>query len=318
MSAIRSAERRSQPIHQLPAAMGEPVRYLNRLTGRVEEEAIYGEGFLRWAYETTPGRATLAALVKRPVFSKWFGWRMSRATSRARIAPFIRNYGLDPAEFADPVDSFRHFNDFFIRRLKPDARPIAADPAAVFPADGRHFCLPCVEEDTTVFIKGQRFDVAALLGGDPKLAASFQGGALVGSRLCPVDYHRFHFPVAGTHSLSRLLEGPLFSVSPIALRRNLGYLWTNKRALTVIDSPAFGVVAIVEIGATCVGSIQQTHAPGTPIAKGAEKGFFAFGGSYVATLFQAGRITFADDLLQASAQGLELYAPMGGEMGMPQ
>ena len=135
------------------------------------------------------------------------------------------------------------------------------------------------------------------------------------SRLCPLDYHRFHFPVSGTPRQTRLINGPLFSVSPIALGQNLSYLWQNKRTITEIQTETLGTVLMLEIGATCVGSIHQTYQPDTAIEKGAEKGYFAFGGSSTITLFEPGKVQLAADLLGNSAQQIETYARMGDNMG---
>jgi phosphatidylserine decarboxylase len=135
------------------------------------------------------------------------------------------------------------------------------------------------------------------------------------SRLCPVDYHRFHFPVAGTPAESRLINGWLYSVSPVALRRSLRYLVENKREVTLVESPVFGRVAVIEVGATNVGSIRQTFVPGRAVAKGDEKGLFAFGGSCVITLFERGRMRFDADLLASSAECVEVYAKMGDRLG---
>lgn len=293
----------------------EPVIFYNRYTRRTEEEQIYGEGALRLAYETPPGRLTLEAAIRKPWFSAWYGRRMDTAASAARIAPFIQKYGLDPAEFADAPASFRSFNEFFYRRLKPSARPVDPAPeAVVFPADGRHLGFARASEIGGVFVKGQRFDLPALLG-DPSLAERFAAGSLILSRLCPVDYHRFHFPCAGVPGAPRLINGPLYSVSPIALRRRLAYLWENKRVVTVLKTDTLGDVILLEIGATNVGSIVQTAAPGSPAAKGAEKGYFRFGGSSTITIFEPGRVTLAADLLEHSAECRELYARMGDRMG---
>ncbi len=38
---------------------------------------------------------------------------------------FIRTYNLNTEELLDPLESFRSFNDFFGRKLRPGARPIA-------------------------------------------------------------------------------------------------------------------------------------------------------------------------------------------------
>lgn len=293
----------------------EPIRYFNRHSGHLETEEVYGEASLRWAYGTPSGRLALAAFIKRPAFSAWYGRRMSRPESRTRILPFIERYRLDAAEFAVPPESFGSFNEFFYRQLKPAARLIEADAnAVVFPADGRHLGFSRAAEIDGVFVKGQRFDLPKLLGDDA-LAAHYGEGALVLSRLCPVDYHRFHFPAAGMPGEVALTEGPLFSVSPHALRRNLAYLWTNKRTLTRLQTREFGTLLLLEIGATCVGSIIQTYRPGAAVAKGAEKGYFAFGGSSTITLFEPGAVRLADDLLEHSARQTELYARMGSPMG---
>ena len=293
----------------------EPIRYFNRHTGTLETEQVYGEGFLRWSYGNPLGAISLNAFVKRPFFSKWYGRRMDEPKSAARVAPFIAQYGLDPADFADAPSSYRSFNEFFYRKLKPEARPIDADASSVvFPADGRHLGFECASAIEGVFVKGQKFDLAALLG-DRELAARYADGALVLSRLCPVDYHRFHFPAAGIPSETRVIEGPLFSVNPIALRQRLAYLWTNKRTITELKTERFGTVLCLEIGATCVGTIRQTFTPGQPVAKGDEKGYFAFGGSSTLTLFEPGTVRLAADLLENSRRQVELYARIGSQMG---
>lgn len=289
------------------------IEYYNRHRDRLETEEVYGEGFLRFAYDHPLGKWPLHLLIKRAAFSRWYGWRMNRPASRARIEPFIRAYGLDIGDFAEPPDSFSHFNAFFYRKLAPGARPVDADAAAVFPADGRHFGFARASAVDSVFVKGQRFDLARLLGDDA-LAERFADGPLVLSRLCPVDYHRFHFPCAGVPSAPRWIEGPLFSVSPIALRRRLAYLWENKRCVTRVESDESGLVLSLEIGATCVGGIHQTYTAGERVGAGDEKGYFAFGGSSVMTLFEPGRVRLADDLLEHSAAGRELYARMGSAM----
>lgn len=289
----------------------QPITFFNRLTQRTETEAVYGEGFLRFTYETGPGLLPLHALVKRAAFSRWYGARMDAPASRAKIAPFLATYGVDKAEFADAPESFRTFNEFFYRKLKPGARPIAAGASEVaFPADGRHLVLPDIAACDSFFIKGVRFDLAALLG-DAAQARRYEKGSLLISRLCPVDYHRFHFPCTGTPGEVKQINGPLYSVSPIALRKRPSILWENKREITVLRTEGLGEVLLLEIGATCVGSIVQTFTPGKEVGKGDEKGYFRFGGSCFITIFEPGRIRFAEDLVEHGRAGREVYARMG-------
>lgn len=289
------------------------IRFFNRYTQQMETEQVYGEAFLKWAYGNPLGKLALHSFVKRPAFSRWYGRRMDRPESRRKVVPFIGDYGMDVEEFADAPDSYATFNEFFYRKLRKGARPVA-DSRAVFPADGRHLGFQNVADAKGVFVKGQEFDIDSLVG-DLGISRKYRDGSLVLSRLCPVDYHRFHFPVSGTAGDARLVNGPLFSVSPIALARNLSYLWENKRTVTGIETQDMGTVLMLEIGATCVGSIHQTYTPGSVVTKGGEKGYFAFGGSSTITLFEPGAVKLADDLLENSARQTETYARMGDRMG---
>ena len=195
----------------------EKIVYHDRYSDSPCDEKVYGDKALRWTYGTLAGKVSLHALVKRAVFSHWYGWRMDAAASCQKIAAFIEAYGLNADDFVKRPDQFSSFNDFFARQLKPGVRPIDARPdSVVFPADGRHLCVPDLSRCEGLFVKGEMFDLGKLLQDDD-LTRRFAGGSLLLSRLCPVDYHRFHFPVAGTPGRTRLINGPLYSVNPIAL-----------------------------------------------------------------------------------------------------
>ncbi len=291
------------------------IEYFDRYADEVKTEKIYGEAYLRWAYETLPGRLMVAAVVKRALFSRWYGWRMDKAVTRELILPFVEKYELDAGEFVKSCDAFESFNDFFSRKLKAEARPVAGgEDEVVFAADGRHLGFQDVSRIEGIYCKGQSLSLVQLLG-DEKLAANYQKGSLVISRLCPVDYHRFHFCATGQAGESRLINGPLYSVSPIALRRNINILTENKRTITVLETEKYGRILILEIGATNVGSIHQTYQSNSAVAKGEEKGYFEFGGSMTMMLFEPGALVLDEDLVKHSAEGRELYARMGDRMG---
>lgn len=293
----------------------DEILFFDRYTNSVRTEKVYGDQALRWTYGTIAGRVSLNVLVKRALFSRWYGWRMDQPASKIRVAPFVKQYELDASEFASDVSSFSCFNEFFFRKLKPTARPIAPNPqAAVFPADGRHLCIPDISQSDGLFVKGQMFSLESLLQ-DNELTKRYERGSLLLSRLCPTDYHRFHFPAAGVPSQARLINGPLYSVNPIALKQNIQILATNKRSITELQTDTFGKILLVEVGATCVGSICQTYAPEEKVHKGDEKGYFKFGGSSTITIFEPGRIQFDEDLIQNSSQQRELYARMGDQVG---
>jgi phosphatidylserine decarboxylase len=293
----------------------QPIRFYHRYKKTIQKEQVFGEGWLRFAYENPGGRFLVWLLARRAFFSKYYGHKMRQRESALRILPFISKYEIDVDEFAKSPFDYKTFNEFFYRALKPEVRPIApGERVAVFPADGRHLAFQDIQSAAGFYVKGATFSFAELLGSEEH-AGKFAGGAMLISRLCPVDYHRFHFPVSGIPGEPRLIEGWLYSVSPVALRRRLKYLIENKRVVTLIETNEFGTVGMVEVGATNVGSIQQSFVPGRPVTKGAEKGLFAFGGSCVITIFQKGRIRLDADVLEQSANHLETYARMGDRLG---
>ena len=291
------------------------IVYFDRYQGKTCVEKIYGDKYMRWTYGTLGGKIALAAMVKRAWFSRWYGWRMDRPGSRRKIGPFIDEYGLDPNEFIRLPEEFESFNAFFSRSLKLEARPVDPNPSTVvFPQTGAHLCVPDLSRCDGLLVKGEMFDLQTLLG-DAELAREFADGSLLLSRLCPVDYHRFHFPLSGRAGPTRLLNGPLFSVNPIALCQNIHILATNKRTLSVLETESLGKVLLMEIGATNVGSISQTYQADSTVSKGDEKGYFRFGGSSTITIFKPRRVQFEEDLLSSSAKRRELYAKMGDRMG---
>ena len=291
------------------------IQFFNRSKGTVETERVYGENWLKLIYDNPFGKLLLWAAVKKSWFSRWYGWRMSQPASKARIRPFIRKYKLDEEEFDSDPEGFRSFNEFFSRKLKPDARPIEQENAvAVFPADGRHLGVQDLSANLGFYVKGQKFDLPKLFQSE-ELAGRFRKGSLIISRLCPVDYHRFHAPVSGKISEARLINGSLFSVNPIALRKRLSVFWENKRYLCMIDSDYHGKVAQFIVGATCVGSATFTFSQKQRVKKGEELGYFSFGGSSVLTLFEKDRLRISEDVQQHSQANIETYAKMGEEMG---
>jgi phosphatidylserine decarboxylase len=301
----------------------QPIRYYDRYTRTLKTERIYGERWLRFAYENSIGGFFVWSLARRAAFSKWYGWKMNKRVSALQILPFITEYNIDVDEFAKSAFDYKTFNEFYFRALKPSARPIApGENVAVFPADGRHLAFPNVDTADGFYVKGKKFSLSELFGEERlpdqerKLTRQFAGGAMLISRLCPVDYHRFHFPVSGMPGEARLINGWLYSVSPVALRINVHRLVENKRQLTLIDAAPFDTVAMLEVGATNVGTIRQTHIPGRAVQKGEEKGLFAFGGSCVITIFPRDRVVFDADIVEQSRQHIETYARMGDRLGI--
>jgi phosphatidylserine decarboxylase len=237
---------------------------------------------------------------------------MKSRWSRRYIQDFIHRYKIDMTETVPA--HFGSFDDFFCRRLKIKARPFPSRKEWVgFPVDGRHLGFQSLREGQDFFAKGESFNLERLFRSSGH-AKWFEEGTLVISRLCPLDYHRVHFPVDGIPTLTRLINGFLYSVNPLVLWRNARCFLENKRFVTFVDSPELRKIALIEVGATGVGSVEQKFVPFVPVRRGQEKGCFHWGGSTVITLFQKGRVRLAEDLLTQTQRGYELFARCGDMM----
>lgn len=285
------------------------IEYYNRYSRKIETEPICGEWFMRLAYGNFLGRLLQRLLLSRPLFSRLAGVYANSCRSQPRIEPFIRRYGIIASESLIPVGQFGTFNDFFCRRLRADARPIDGHREGIIaPADGRYFHIANLSKLEKIVIKGQKFSLKALLGSD-LLARKFAHGSAIICRLSPMDYHRFHFPCDGVPGVAKLIPGRLESVHPLALIHRQVFSH-NRRYLTRIVATV-GEVLMLEVGATFVGSIGQTFTPHRHVKKGAEKGFFAFGGSTVILIFEPRAVKAVEDIAAQSASNRETYVRMG-------
>lgn len=247
------------------------------------------------------------------VFAGWVASRRNRFLTPRLIRWFVRRYGVDMAEAVEEnVQAYASFNDFFIRALKPEARPLAVADW-VSPVDGVVSQCGRIAYDQIFQAKGHAYSTTALLGGDALLAAPFQNGSFATLYLSPKDYHRIHMPCAGR--LVRMLHvpGAFFSVNPSTVRQVPGLFARNERLVCLFET-AHGPMALVMVGATIVGSMatvwhgtvqrsssstvsQWDYAASNPalaFAQGAEIGRFLLG-STVVLLFPGDTVQFATD-----------------------
>jgi phosphatidylserine decarboxylase len=168
---------------------------------------------------------------------------------------FVSKYGVEMSEAANSdLGSYKSFNDFFTRALRPDARPIAPVDF-VSPVDGAISQLGAIDDHQILQAKGHVFSTTELIGGDEALAAGFRHGSFANLYLSPKDYHRLHMPCDGVLQHMIYVPGALFSVNPVTAR-NLPKLFArNERVVCVFASPDHGPFVMVLVGATIVGSI---------------------------------------------------------------
>lgn len=280
----------------------QPIYFIERETHERKEEKVYGFFFVHLLYGNYPFSGIfgklLVMIARLPFISILYGKIQRMRLTRRKIKPFVEKYQINMKESVKKVEEFTSFNDFFVRKLKPSARDI--DPApekAIMPADGRYIFVPNLSKEDGFYVKGQKFSIRSFLK-DEQLARRYEGGLMVIARLCPTDYHRFHFPCACIPEKSKLINGYLNSVNLTSLKQNIHVFSENKRMLTTLNTEHFGLVLYSEIGAVCVGGIEQTYTPLQRAVKGQEKGYFAFGGSSLILLFEPDRLELAPDLKQ--------------------
>ncbi len=294
----------------------QQITIIDRFTQEKEIEKIYGQSFLFFLYaDNIFSKIVRAIFSKIPFFSRFYGNLQQSKRSKKKILPFIKKYNVNTLEFYDKVESFNSFNDFFIRKLKPDVRPLSSNPQiAVLPVDGRYMVFQNIQTVDGFYVKGEKFSLEEFLQ-DKILAEKYREGSMMIGRLAPVDYHRFHFPVDCIPQKPKLINGYLYSVNPIALKTNINIFSQNKRMLTVLDTKNFGEILYIEVGASNVGTIIQTFFAETEYKKGDEKGYFSFGGSSVVLLFEKDKIRFDEDLIKNSENKIETKTTYGGSLG---
>lgn len=291
-----------------PVSAHAPLLVVDRASGALVEERVFGGDALRRIYGGGLTGVALRRLLPRPLVSALYGRLQRLRRSRGNIAGFVADLGIDAAEAELPLARYPSLDAFFSRRLRPGARPIDHSPGLLCsPADGRALAFPGVAGPLP--IKGQGVDLSQLLD-EP---SPFARAAVLVVRLAPADYHRFHAPCAGVLSVARTVGGPLHSVHPIALAAGAPS-FGNYRQVSRIEGTTFGTVLVVEVGALLVGEIERTRAPG-PVGVGDELGVFHFGGSTVVVIADAARLAFDPDLIANSAHGLESLVRVGTRVG---
>jgi phosphatidylserine decarboxylase len=176
------------------------------------------------------------------------------AATSAVIRWFIRRYGVDMTEAAEPDPArYATFNAFFARALKPGVRPLAAADL-VCPVDGSISQFGAIDGEQILQAKGHHYTARALVGGDATLADRSRGGHFATLYLSPKDYHRIHMPCAARLLRMVHVPGDLFSVNPLTAREVPGLFARNERVLCEFEA-GFGRFVLVLVGATIVGSM---------------------------------------------------------------
>ena len=257
----------------------------------------------------------LGRLLLKPLTAPWLsraaGRLLSTGASRILIRPFIKSNRIDMSQF-EPVE-YKSYNDFFSRRIRPEARPVDMDPRhLISPADSKLTVLP-ITETGRFSLKHTEYTAGSLLK-DPALAAEYVGGWVLVFRLTVDDYHRYCYAFDGEKGENIRIPGKLHTVNPIA-NDFFPIYKENAREYTLLRTREFGDVIAMEVGALLVGRIVNHHGPAS-VKRGQEKGYFRFGGSTVLLLLKQAAAVIDSDILENSRNGIETVVKFGEKIGV--
>ena len=264
---------------------------------------------LNFLYKTIPGRFFLKPLASRPL-SKLSGAFLDSPLSAFLIKSFAKNNNINLDDYE--IDGIKTFNQFFRRKIKEGKRPFDMEPT--------HLCAPCdgllsvwnITEDTVLPVKQSQYTVSSLLR-DKELAAEYKDGLCLVFRLCVDNYHRYSYADSGKKGPNIFIPGVLHTVRPIALENRPVFV-ENCREYTTIESPVFGKLVQMEVGAMLVGRIVNLEGEGNA-ERGKEKGFFEYGGSTIILLVKKDMVKLNQDILDKSQAGIESPVKMGQTIG---
>ncbi len=228
------------------------------------------------------------------------------------ISRFIADYQVDMQEAQEPrPELYPNFNAFFIRALKPGARPIATADM-VSPVDGYLSEFGAIVAGRLLQAKQREYRLHDLLACSAAESAHFEGGSFATFYLSPRDYHRVHMPVAALLQSMIYVPGQLFSVQP-ATTRVIPRLFARNERVVVFFETEFGPMAMVLVGATIVGRIATvwhgefarrtkkqvilyTNQPPQHYQQGAEMGYFKLGSTVIVLWSKQARLNWAANL----------------------
>lgn len=259
----------------------------------------------------------LQKLLPQHGISRLMGYLADRQNNTALknwvIRRYIQHYGVNMGEALQPdYRQYASFNDFFIRKLQSDTRPIDRNKRAIVsPVDGCISEFGSIQQDRLLQAKGVYYSLNQLINDDVS-AAYFQNGHFFTAYLAPGDYHRIHMPINGQLIKMIHIPGKLFSVNPYTVNHVAKLFAINERVVSIFSTD-YGKMAVIAVGAIIVGGITTSwHGLVTPptrgepehwnyqnqqiiLEKGEEMGYFQLG-STVIVLLQKNRMEWNTNL----------------------
>ena len=172
------------------------------------------------------------------------------------IRRFVAAFNVDISEACHAVpDGYPTFNDFFIRELRDNARPVDPAPDSLCsPVDGTLSASGRIRGDQVFQAKGMSYSLPELLAVDVDDASVYNDGAFATLYLAPYNYHRVHAPFDGKLTGLHYIPGDLYSVNRATVQLLPGLFARNERLVCHFQTGQ-GPAAVIFVGALNVGSI---------------------------------------------------------------
>ncbi len=173
------------------------------------------------------------------------------------IKTVIKLYKVDMAIAVEQnPENYAHFNDFFVRTLKAEARPVSSEThSIVSPVDGAVSQIGSIDDMQLFQAKGKAYSLSSLLANDQTLVAKFTDGYFATLYLSPRDYHRIHMPLDGTLKKMIYVPGDLFAVNQRTVHNVSELFARNERTIVYFETES-GPMVMILVGAIFVGSME--------------------------------------------------------------
>lgn len=292
------------------------IKYWDRKENKIVESQIFKETFVIFLNKHPLGRFLMKTILPIKFISTLLAIPKHLKRSKKEILPFIKQYGMDKNEFEKDIDEYTSFADFFIRKLKPEARPVdKTQNALVSPCDSQLTLFENIGPDTSFTIKDSKFKLSTLLR-DSELAKTFQNGSLAIFYLAPQDYHRYHYPFTGKLESIKRIGKVLYFVSPIALNSGFRPFDVNIRDISIMSTKDIQKILMIELGAVYVGRMEHTNVSLGEKKVGDEKGYFGLGASTIVLVFPEAKVIWDTDIIEMNNKGIPCKVKQGEKIGL--
>ena len=251
-------------------------------------DALKGRGYIYPSLQYEPRIASWLVEYNK-TWGKWLSSPDSWNDSYYNLARTDARFELDSDRYETP-DNWHSWNDFFTRRLR---NPFT------FHLSPFTFISPCDGVIASAPVKTSSLDNWLDLLGETPYREVFANGETTHIVLDVFDYHRFHAPCDGRVVEHKIIPGIHAGGGVIIWDESQGryrydtlgatdFQSLETRGILILDTPDFGLLALIAVGVQQVSSICWSiihHTPYT-IHQGDELGYFKFGGSDIILLFE--------------------------------